>query len=207
MELEPLEIWEGAPHLSVKKLWEWLTNYCYLPRLANQSVLESTIKAGLEDMFPPFAYATGVDRDGEYEGLKLKGPFTLYFDQHDLLVQPEIARAQREKELAKKTGTVEPIIDPPPPDPVDPPPDAPLPQPKPKTRYYGSVQIDPQRAMRDLSQIADEIIVRLASVPGADVTITVEIEGLHGEGFDDATVRTINENSRTLNFNSHDFEE
>ena len=61
--------------------------------------------------------------------------------------------------------------------------------------------------MRDLSQIADEIIVRLASVPGADVRITVEIEGLHGDGFDDATVRTINENSRTLNFNSHDFEE
>ena len=78
--------------------------------------------------------------------------------------------------------------------------------PKPKTRYYGSVQVDPQRARRDFDQIAKEIIVALASVPGADIRITVEIEGLHGDGFDEATVRTINENSRTLNFESHDFE-
>ena len=84
------------------------------------------------------------------------------------------------------------------------PPDA---LPKPKKRYYGSVQVDPQRAMRDLSQIADEIIVRLASLPGADVKITVEIEGLHGEGFDDATLRTISENSRTLNFNDYGFDD
>ena len=61
--------------------------------------------------------------------------------------------------------------------------------------------------MRDLSQVADEIIVRLASLRGADVTITVEIEGILGEGFDEATVRTINENSRTLNFKSHGFED
>ena len=80
-------------------------------------------------------------------------------------------------------------------------------RPSPRPRYYGSVQIDPQRAKRDLNQIADEIILRLAELPGADVSITVEIEGLHGDGFDDATVRTISENSRTLNFNSHDFEE
>ncbi len=211
MELEPLDIWKDAPHLSIKKLWEWLTNYCYLPRLANRTVLEATIKAGLDDMFPPFAYATGIDKDGKYEGLKLKGPVTIYFDQHDLFVEPDAAQAQIEAERAEDDDTVEPVIDPDPGngdgDNTDPPPDPPPPPTKPKTRYYGSVQIDPQRAMRDLSQIADEIIVRLASVPGADVRITVEIEGLHDDGFDDATVRTINENSRTLNFNSHDFEE
>ena len=61
--------------------------------------------------------------------------------------------------------------------------------------------------MRDLSQVANEIIARLASLPGADVRITVEIESEHGEGFDDATVRTFSENSRMLNFNSHGFED
>ncbi len=74
-------------------------------------------------------------------------------------------------------------------------------------RYYGVVVIDPQRAMRDLSHIADEIIVRLTSLPGADVKITVEIESVHGDGFDDTTVRTINEISHTLNINSHGFED
>ncbi len=60
--------------------------------------------------------------------------------------------------------------------------------------------------MCDLSQVADEIIARLASLPGVDVRITVEIGSEHGEGFDDATVRALSENSRTLNFNSHGFE-
>ncbi|MCY4538911.1 MAG: DUF499 domain-containing protein [Chloroflexi bacterium] len=205
MELEPLEIWKDAPHLSVKKLWEWLTNYCYLPRLFDQSVLEATIKDGANRMFPAFAYATGMDADGKYAGLTMGRPFTLYFDDNALIVKPEIARAQIDE------------VDPPPPPiitdrptgdkTIDPPPDDRPPKPKPKKRYYGSVQVDPQRAMRDLSQIADEIIVRLAAIPGADVRVTVEIESVQGDGFDDATVRAISENSRTLNFDSHDFEE
>ena len=72
MELAPLDIWKDAPHLGVKKLWAWLTNYCYLPRLADQSVLEATIKGGVDDMFPLFAYATGVDEAGKYIGLTVE---------------------------------------------------------------------------------------------------------------------------------------
>lgn len=75
--------------------------------------------------------------------------------------------------------------------------------PKPKTRFYVSAQVDPQRAKQDLSLIANEIIVSLALLPVADVTITVEIEGLHGDGFEYATMRTISEISRMLNFKTH----
>ena len=211
MDLEPLGIWKEAPHLSVKRLWEWLTNYCYLPRLADRDVLEATIKAGLEGMFPLFAYATGVDEAGKYSGLKLKGPVTLYFDQHDLLVDPHVARAQAEAELdarqpealslAAADGKARAFA---PVGPVDEPSPA---LPKPKRRYFGSVQIDPQRARRDLNQIADEVIVLLASAPGADVNVTVEIEAARADGFDDATRRAVDENSRTLNFRAHDFED
>ncbi len=126
--------------------------------------------------------------------------FTLYFDDNALIVEPEVARKQL------------PTIDPPPPPPngggTGPkPPPPPDPTPKLKTRYYGSVQVDPQRARRDLSQIADEVILRLTSIAGASVSITVEIEGVRGEGFDDAAIRAISENSRTLNFKAHSFEE
>ena len=209
MELEPLG-WRDMQHLSIKKLWEWLTNYCYLPRLFDYAVLEATIRDGVSRLMPAFAYATGVGEDGKYTGLTMGRSFTLYFDDKALIVNPEDARAQIEAERAAiqresislpVDGGSAPVVAT-----VDTPDDTPLP-PKPKTRYYGSVQVNPQRAMRDLSQIADEIIVRLASVPGADVRITVEIESLHGDGFDDATVRAISENSRTLNFDSHDFEE
>jgi len=208
MELEPLG-WKEMQHLNIKKLWEWLTNYCYLPRLFDRSVLEATIKDGVSRLMPAFAYATGLDEDGKYTGLTLGQPFTLYFDDKALIVQPDIAQAQIDAERAARQPDAMPL-------PVDggpapvvttvDEPDAPSP-PKPKKRYYGSVEVNPQRAMRDLSQIADEIILRLASLPGVDVSITVDIEGRHGDGFDDATMRTISENSRTLNFKSHSFED
>ena len=209
MELEPLNIWKDEPHLSVKKLWEWLTNYCYLPRLYDRNVLESTIKDGVSRLMPAFAYATGVDENGVYRGLTMGQSFTLYIDDNAVIVQPEIARAQLDAERAAEQRERDPEM--PTRHAGQPtqtllPPDTPLP-PKPKTRYYGTVGIDPQRARRDLSQIADEIIVRLASLPGADVKVTVEIEGMHGGGFDDAIVRTISENSRTLGLDDFGFED
>ncbi len=203
MELEPLG-WQTMNHLSIKTLWEWLTKYCYLERLQDRSVLEATITDGVSRLIPAFAYATGIDDDGKYTGLTVGDRFTLYFDDKALIVDPDVARAQLEAECvipptAPPDNGDDNDLKPLPPDPD--------PTPRPKTRYYGSVQVDPQRAMRDLSQIADEIIVRLASLPGADVKITVEIESVQGEGFDDATIRTISENSRTLNFSDHGFDD
>ncbi len=198
MELEPLAIWQDAPHLSIKKLWEWLTNYCYLPRLADKNVLEATIKDGVSSMFPAFAFATGIDEASQYTGLTMGQSFTLYFDDQALIVEKETASEQLKPELVPpdcKGNGGGCIIDPPPPPPL-----------LRKTRYHGSVQVDPQRAIRDFGQIAKEIILRLTSIPGADVRITVEIESRHDEGFDDATVRTISENSGTLKFDSHEFE-
>ena len=209
MELEPLG-WGDTPHLSIKKLWEWLTNYCYLPRLFDQGVLEATIKDGVKRLMPAFAYATGVDEDGVYQGLTMGQPFTLYFDDKALIVKPEIARKQLDEERAaqrRDEAPTMPIRDTTPgtqtsiPLPDDPP------LSKPKTRYFGTKQIDPKRPMRDLSQIVEEIVTRLAAEPGTDLAITLEIRGDRADGFDDATMRTISENSRTLNFEEHGFED
>ena len=68
MELEPLG-WRDMRHLSIKKLWEWLTNYCYLPRLFDRSVLEATLKDGVNRIPADFGFAEGVDDDGKYRGL------------------------------------------------------------------------------------------------------------------------------------------
>ena len=173
MELESLNIWEREPHLRIKTLWEWLTKYCYLPRLFNYSVLEATIVDGVSRLIPAFAYATGIDEDGKYTGLTMGRQFTLYFDDNALIVQPDAARKQLEAERAARERDTVSVPSGSTPAPavttVDDSDNTPAP-PKPKTRYYGSVQIDPQRAKRDLNQIADEIILRLAeSVPGADV--------------------------------------
>ena len=99
MELEPLG-WSDMQHLSIKKLWDWLTNYCYLPRLFDRSVLEETIKDGVNRIGPAFGYASRVNDDGVYDGLKWERSFPLYFDDNAVIVKADVARAQLDAERA-----------------------------------------------------------------------------------------------------------
>ncbi len=46
MELDNL-LWRDDDSISIKKLWDFLCTYCYLPRLTNYSVLEDSIRSGL----------------------------------------------------------------------------------------------------------------------------------------------------------------
>ena len=73
-------------------------------------------------------------------------------------------------------------------------------------RFHGTVQLDPARVGRDASRIADEVIAHLAGQVGADVIVTLEIEASLPDGASEQIVRTVTENSRTLNFASHGFE-
>jgi len=52
----------------------------------------------------------------------------------------------------------------------------------------------------------EEVIERLTAQLGCEVEITLEIGARLPEGFDEATIRTINENSRTLRFDNFDFD-
>ncbi len=63
------------------------------------------------------------------------------------------------------------------------------------------------RAGLDASQIADEVISHLAGLVGAKVSVTLDIEAEIPDGAPDHVVRTVTENSRTLKFTSHGFEE
>jgi len=55
--------------------------------------------------------------------------------------------------------------------------------------------------------IVEEVIERLTSQVGCEVEIDVEIAARLPEGFDESTVRTVTENSRTLKFEHFGFEE
>ena len=68
------------------------------------------------------------------------------------------------------------------------------------------MSLDPQRVNREMATIVEEIVQRLTSLTGTDVEITVEISAERPAGFDDAMIRTISENSRTLKFKNHGFE-
>ena len=86
-------------------------------------------------------------------------------------------------------------------------PDPPLPTPKLSAkRYHGSVGLDPTRVGKEASQVADEVIAHLAGLLGVDMKLTLEIEAHMPEGAPEHVVRTVTENSRTLNFDDSGFE-
>ena len=66
--------------------------------------------------------------------------------------------------------------------------------------------LDPARAGRDASRIADEIISHLVGLVGANVKVTLEIEAEIPGGAPDNVVRTVTENGRTLKFTNQGFE-
>lgn len=74
-------------------------------------------------------------------------------------------------------------------------------------RFHGSAKLDPKRVGRDAAKIAEEIVQHLASMIGAEVEITLEIQAHIPDGASPELVRTITENCRTLKFADHGFEE
>jgi len=74
-------------------------------------------------------------------------------------------------------------------------------------RFYGTVHLDPNRVGRDAGRIAEEVIAHLIGQPGAQVTVTLEIEARLPDGFSDNIVRIVIENGRTLKFRNCEFEE
>ncbi len=72
-------------------------------------------------------------------------------------------------------------------------------------RFYGRVSVEPVRMLRDLGDIAKAIVRQLGRAD-ASVTITVEIEARAGGGFSDDVRRAVDENARTLKFETHEFD-
>ncbi len=95
-------LWADAPHAEVRRVWEALTRYLYLPRLAREGVLLDALARGVE-AGAPFAYADGITPDGRYRGLRL-GVAGIVPHGHGLIVKPGAARAQLAAEAAARDG-------------------------------------------------------------------------------------------------------
>lgn len=216
MELDNL-LWKDDDHIQIKKLWEFLATYCYLPRLADFSVLEATIRSGVAGD-EAFALASSVN-DGRYSNLRYNEPVRDIYPS-DYLVKvlnalKQIDRDNREKERARQ--------DQPPVDPVMPyggnqnpsgqgsqqtsgSGEKPVPEPEKETRFFMSVRLDNTRVIRDLQRYLDEVITHLSSVDGSDVELCLEVTAEAVNGFPQDTIRTVSENCRTLHVNSFGFE-
>jgi hypothetical protein len=72
--------------------------------------------------------------------------------------------------------------------------------------FVGSVRLDGARVGRDAGRVAEEVVQHLSTLAGADVEVRLEVMVRVPGGVPDDVVRTVNENARTLKFESAGFE-
>ena len=232
--LDGVPLWRGE-HVAVRQLVEDFARYPYLPRLAGPEVLVRAISDGLALLTweaETFALAEGYDEAaGRYRGLQPGGrTIDVPPESAALLVKPDSARRQWDAEAPPPAPPASPEAGAGP----DKPPGAgegtgagtgpgsvtgegtgqgtgaeptPAASEKKARRFHGAVTLDTTRVGRDASRIAEEVIAHLSGLIGAEVTVTLEIEAEFPGGAPDNVVRTVTENSRTLKFGSHGFEE
>jgi predicted AAA+ superfamily ATPase len=215
LKLDEVPLWRND-HVTVNQLMEDFAKYPYLPRLRDSSVLMRAIQDGAASpqwQREAFAYAESYDpAESRYRGLKAGEMSLIQITGHGLVVRPEVAARQFERE--RQTSSLSMPSPGTPPTPTgnasvtsDPSP-APAPAaPKQSRRFFGSATLDPLRMSRDADTIAREVVQRFDGVPAARVTVKVEISVEMPLGVPDSTERTISENCRTLKFESFGFEE
>src|SRR5581483_2953888 len=213
MELDKW-LWKEQEHLSIRQIWEYLTQYLYLSRLKDEQVLIEAVRAGVGSLTWKdfFAYASAVRDDGRYVGLIAGANPAVTLDGASVLVKPETAQRQIDEEAASQstlqpdshqpagtvgeavTGVISPEL-------------TGESAPRVLRRFHGSVELDPTRMGRDAGRIADEVIAHLTSLVGAKAKITLEISVEVPNGIPEDRVRIVSENCNTLKFKGHGFEE
>lgn len=222
MSLDDL-LWKDSDNIQVKKLWEYLSTYCYLPRLANYSVLEDTIRRGVaSDEF--FALAAGYVNN-RYVDLKFNTN-VLSINSSDLLVKANVAMKQivaekQEKASAQAAGDIfgsatyhesqnnegavqskgdEGSLS------ANTDTDAAASVPVNK-HFYMTAKLDNTRVNRDVQNYLQEIIQHLMAVDGSQVELKLDVDVVAPNGIPASTVRTVSENCRTLKIEDFGFDD
>ena len=211
--LDEVPLWEGD-HVPGRRLVEHFARYLYLPRLEGPGVLAESIGHGVGYLnweADAFAVAESYDEAaGRYRGLQCGAVgVRVSPDSPRLVVRAEAARRQMDAESDSRNS--DRILDEDRRVPVgadevsetgdgkEAPPAA--------RRFHGAVRLDAARVGRDASRVAEEVVAPLLGLVGSEVEVTLEIQAEFRDGAPDGVVRTVTENSRTLKFSIHGFEE
>lgn len=221
MELDNV-LWRESDNIAIKKLWEYLCTYCYLPRLANENVLNETIQTGVNST-EYFAIASGYD-GSRYIDLKFN-QFIGIVERSGYLVKVDAAKKQLADEEAKRktiqagnrattqegTGdgsgeiythptsgseTGANIVH-----------DESVRNTSKNTHFFMTAQLDTTRIGRDVQRLVEEVITHLTSADGAQVEVSLEVDVKSPDGLSPQVVRTVSENCRTLKVKDFGFEE
>ena len=213
MDLDRVPLWRGD-HVTLRQLWSDYSQYLYLPRFRDSAVLLDAVRSGvalLSWTTDTFVYASAYDEQADrYVGLTAGQHGAVVLDAASVVVKAEVALRQMDRDQAPASETAASAVrtestselaarD----DGVT---DRAIRAPASPTRFYGRVTLEPLRMIRDVGDIADTIVNQLGRADAA-VTITVEIEATAGGGFPEDVRRTVDENARTLKFDTHEFED
>ena len=221
MELDRL-LWKDADSLQIKKLWEYICTYCYLPRLSDYSVLEKAIQEGVQGE-EYFAYAAGI-AEGRFIDLKYAQKASI--DRSGFIVRNRAAKKQLERERIQSnpspSGSVtdEGVSNTPSSGqreegtlltterPGTAPSTSPSSLSTPKSmRFFLSAPLDDTRVNRDVQRILEEVISQLTAENGVTLSLRLEVEANASKGLSQETIRAVSENCRTLKIREFGFEE
>ena len=209
--LDGVPLWEDGRHVSVARLVEYFASYPYLHRLRDPQVLLRSVEegAGMLTWFADgFAYAESYDAEkGRYVGLVAGQQPPRLTQPTGLVVHPDVAQKQLEQEVAVQkpdeetpaatggavpkgvgegagavdvtgggSGTAEP---------------------KPR-RFYVKQRVGPADLTKTSQQLAEELVVHLAKLPGSRVEITIEVAADVPDGMPAEVVRIVRENATAL---------
>lgn len=207
MELDNI-LWKDSTNISIKKLWEYLCTYCYLPRLARYDVLEDAIQTGLNSS-EYFAIAAGWN-DGRFIDLRFNQNVG-FIRPSDLLVKKMAALEQiaaeaqncpkdclevqppKEITLTRTANPGEGVL------PTPEVENTVVPQ---NTHFFMSAQLDNTRINRDVQRLVEEVIGHLTNVEGCTVEVSLEVNVQAPKGLPVPVVRAVMENCRTLKVKS-----
>jgi len=219
MELNNV-LWKDKNDIQIKKLWEYLCTYCYLPRLANFSVLENAIRIGVNSI-EYFAFAAAFDGK-RYMNLKFNQAIDIV-EPSGLLVKNDIAQNQLAEEANKKViQSGQPVGFAPPSGPRGDGSNSPSPgdgvsEVSPdftptldvfnNKHFYMTAHLDNTRINRDVQKLVEEVISHLLTLNGSATQISLEVDVTTPDGIPSAVVRTVSENCRTLKVQDFGFDE
>ena len=75
-----------------------------------------------------------------------------------------------------------------------------------KTRFFGVKTLRSDRVALEWKHVTEEVLTHLRG-ENVNLTVRLEIEATDPEGFDEARIRTVSENAKTLKFDQAGFEE
>jgi hypothetical protein len=207
MEMRQFNLWKGKDAFSIRELWEDYTRYVYLHRLKNQQVLYSALQSGIRSG-DFFGYAEDSGEAGIYRGLVLGDKGFLNISPDGYLVDLTVAKTQVEKQKEDTSkGNRERERDNGMPDiGLQPSVQSTQPLKKNPTHFYGTVTIEHNKLGSIAGTVNQEILQHMAQLPGAKITVTMDIQVDIPDGIDDHVVRTVKENCKTLKFTENNFE-